>query len=140
MVRLSIFFAILFFPISAIAQQVPEVKYDRNGVMVEVGNISDVQGCFPVDKPYTGTIVRKFYEEDELTVAGIILSDSRGERIGLNMDSDRLREMSMADMSNFFGEFIRNGKRVMVWTYACGAGGRVEVVTRIRSAPRRSRR
>lgn len=83
----------------------------RNPRLIELSNMAaDSEGCVKRG-PYIGTLVQRKFDDDEITLIGFVLRDSKDQRT--------------------VSPFLAKGKRVKVWAYACGAAGRVLYADRI---------
>lgn len=101
--------------------------------MIELSNMAgDVSECAIAIKPYTGVIVKRVFDDDELTIIGIVLRDSKDERIYLNIDDDQISEMTRADLSNF-SSFLSKGNRIKAWAYMCGVSGGVLFASKVKA-------
>lgn len=108
----------------------------NNPRLVEMWNMAGAEraeGCFR-GGPVVGTIVKREFADDEMTIVGIVVRDSSDERSYFNIESDRITRMSMVSQGHY-GSLVARGRQVMVWAYACGAAGRVWVADRIKASP-----
>jgi len=104
-----------------------------NRQLLDVANLAGpMKDCFRLPKPIVGTIVRRQFAEDELTVSGLVIRDAKDERTLVNIDIERLRQLPYVEQENF-SEFVSLNKPVRVWVYACGAAGRMLIVDRIQA-------
>jgi hypothetical protein len=126
------FFLLTVFTVNVNAQnnRPPVAKYDATG-MIELSNMvmsKTVEGCYKSDSDsdyiYEGTIVKRNFADNEITLLSIVLSDSNDERSYINIDDEQIKLMGLADHASF-SSFLGKGKRVKVWVYRCGAAGRI---------------
>jgi len=111
----------------------PRAKYSgtgRNARVVELSNLAgDADGCLKRG-PYVGTLMQRKFDDDEITLIGFVLRESKDERIYINLDDEQINRMVLADRGHI-STFLTKGKRLKVWAYACGAAGRVLYADRI---------
>ena len=69
--------------------------------------------------------------EDELTIIGIVLMDENDNRNYINIDSEQLKRLSRAALSNF-SNFLTIGNRLEIWAYMCGGSGRILVADKMK--------
>lgn len=73
----------------------------------------DSEGCVKRG-PYIGTIVRRKLDDDQITLIGFVLRDSKDQRTYINLDDEQINRMLMVDRG-YFPTFLAKGKRVKVW-------------------------
>ncbi|MBX3265450.1 MAG: hypothetical protein KF831_01970 [Acidobacteria bacterium] len=110
----------------------PTAIFGRSG-LVELSNMAgDLSDCAKAPRPYTGTIVQRKFDDDEITLIGIIIRDSKDERTFLNLDSDQISRLDRAARSNL-SSFLGKGKRIRAWAYMCGVSGGVQFASRVKA-------
>ncbi len=134
--RIGLILALMFgLTLVAFAQSStqPVAKYagtPRNPRLIELSNMAgDSDGCVKRG-PYIGTIVQRKFDDDQITLIGFVLRDSKDQRTYINLDDEQIDRMLMVDRG-YLSTFLAKGKRVKVWVYACGAAGRVLYSDRI---------
>ena len=131
----SILGLIFLLTFAALAQspQRPSAKYggtNSNPRLIELSNLAgDSEGCVKRG-PYVGKLVQRKFDDDEITLIGFVLRDSKDQRTYINLDDEQIDRMLMVDRG-YLSTFLVKGKRVKVWVYACGAAGRVLYADRI---------
>lgn len=111
----------------------PPIAIFGRSRLVELSNMAgDMSDCAKAARPYTGTIVQRKFDDDEITLIGIIVRDSKDERTFLNIDSDQISQLNRAALSNL-SSFLGKGKRIKAWAYMCGVSGGVQFATRIKA-------
>jgi len=110
----------------------PEVRF--NGTTpVAAMNLSDADGCFPAR--LEGRVVKRTFAKDEIMLAGVTIEQPSGERTYINVDGDKIDRASMAARGNAVRALqimLREGARVQLGVFACGAAGRVLMLDAIR--------
>ena len=114
------------------------------GLSKPCGALIDMRGpLFPMG----GKVVKRNFSDDGLALVGLVLELSSGELTHINLDAfDTLEEdhVNLADRSwivQGHQTLLRQGSNVSADVQACGAGGRVLMLDRIRlsaSSPRTS--
>lgn len=118
--RLS-FLLILFILLSysAFSQNPPKVER-ADGKIVEVTNlIGNVSGRKCVEPSLNkGTVAKKWFEKDDLTIAGFIIKDAKEKEISLSLNNDQVKLLGPYSV-DIMSSLIRNGKRLQIWAYEC---------------------
>ena len=134
--RIVLILALIFvLAIVALAQSStrPAAKYGgtaRNPRLIELSNLAgDSEGCLKRG-PYIGTLVQRKFDEDEITLIGFVLRDSKDQRTYINLDDEQIDRMLIVDRG-YVSRFLAKGTRIKVWAFACGAAGRVLYADRI---------
>jgi hypothetical protein len=92
--------------------------------LIELSNLAgNSEGCVKRG-PYVGILVQRKFDDDEITLIGFVLRDSKDQRTYINLDAQQVDRMPVVDRSHL-SSFLAKGKRLKVWAYACGAAGRV---------------
>lgn len=123
-----VFAVSLILAASAAAQDAPKVKYSGSGVNRRVVDMSDMLGevpymeCTRVSSPVIGKIVKRDFDEDEVTVASIVLADARDKRHSININDSKVGLLGHS-LNEIVPTFLSKGRRVQVWTYKCTGGG-----------------
>lgn len=113
---------------NALAQEAPTVKYSSSGQNRSVIEISNMLGeveymeCKRVARPITGTIVKRDFEDDEVTIASFILSDAKDRRIPININDAQVGLLGR-ETSGIVSSLLSKGNKIQVWTYQCSGGG-----------------
>lgn len=136
MQKINLILAFIFISMSvALAQSSKRssAKYGgtkSNPRLIELSNLAgDSEGCVKRG-PYVGKLVQRKFDDDEITLIGFVLRDSKDERTYINLDDEQIDRMLMVDRS-YLSKFLAKGKQVKVWVYVCGAAGRVLYADRI---------
>lgn len=59
----------------------------KNPRMIELSNMmGETNGCVRYPQPIAGTIVRREFDDDEITIVGIVLREANDERTYINID------------------------------------------------------
>jgi hypothetical protein len=105
----------------------------RNARMIALSNMAgDMEDCDRQRTPYVGTIVKRQFDEDEVTIIGIVIREPNDTRAFINLDIEQLDRLPLSDRAHL-SSFLGMRKRVKVWTYSCGAAGRVLYAYRIKA-------
>ncbi|CAN5835313.1 hypothetical protein BH20ACI4_BH20ACI4_27110 [soil metagenome] len=113
---------------NAFAQDAPSVKYSGMGKNRRVIEMSNMLGeveymeCKRVTRPVTGTIVKRNFEDDEITIASFILSDARDKRIPINVNDAQVGLLGR-ETSSIVSSLLSKENKIQVWTYQCSGGG-----------------
>lgn len=110
----------------------PEVRF--NGTTpIAATSLADADGCFPAR--LAGRVVKRTFAKDEIMLAGVTIEQPSGERTYINIDGDKIDRSSMAARANAVRALqimLREGARVQLGVFACGAAGRVMMLDSIR--------
>lgn len=110
----------------------PEVAF--NGTQpVAAKHLSDEEGCFPTR--LTGRVVKRAFAKDEIMLKSVTIEQPSGERLLINIDGDKIERSDMASRTNAVRALqimLREGSRVNLGAFACGAAGRVLMLDSIR--------
>ena len=125
----------LFLSYPAFSQNPPQIE--RNGD--KIAEITNLMGTIPNMKCaepslIKGTVTKKWFEKDDLTIAGFTLSDAKGNGKSINLNNEQVKllgEYSVDVMSSL----IKNGKRLQIWTYNCAQGDSEIVIYASRIKP-----
>ncbi len=122
------FVLVITFAINVAAQNnQPTVAYGGTGQarrVIEMSNmLGEVDGveCLR-SRSYTGTIVRRTFDEEETMITGITLRDARDNRIHLNINESHIWGLGRTAPS-ILSSLLARGRRVRIWTYECSGGG-----------------
>jgi len=78
----------------------PVPKYGgsrRNPRLIELSNMAgDSEGCVKRG-PYIGTLVQRKFDDDQITLIGFVLRDSKDQRTFINLDDEQINRMLMVD-------------------------------------------
>lgn len=126
--------ALLGFSLSAMAQtrnasENPTPEYRGVGNGSHLIGISKLYGdpgiCGADHSPFVGTIVKKTFDSDEMTIRGFVLRLTNDERVFVNLTWDNLNSwnerQSKAGQINIL-ELLKLGGQVRVTTFTCGSG------------------
>lgn len=122
--RLLMIAAALAAALPALAKE-PQTKFAGNRP-VSVTDLVDRDGCFPAK--LSGRVVKRAFDENGVTLKSVTVEEASGERSFINVDSTRLEAASMAARANAVRALqivLREGARVRLGVFACGAAGRV---------------
>lgn len=110
----------------------PEVSF--NGTQpVSAKNLSDEDGCFPTR--LAGRVVKRAFDKNEIMLTSVTIEQPSGERLLINVDGDKIERSDMASRSNAIRALqilLREGSRVNLGAFACGAAGRVLMLDSVR--------
>lgn len=122
-------FAVLFsVGTCAVAQDIPTVKYAGSGKNRRVVEITNMLGEVPYmecgRKPdlVIGKIVKRDFEEDEVTVSSFVVADTRDKRIPINLNEDQVGILGHS-RNEIISELLSKGNRVQVTRFTCSGGG-----------------
>lgn len=124
---LSLIF-IVSFGFSVAAQEAPTVKYAGSGKDRRVVDVSNMLGeveymkCKRVARPVIGKIVKRDFEDDEVTITGFIVADVRDKRIPINVNNVQVGLLGRYTNA-IIPELLSKGNRVQVWMHQCSGGG-----------------
>lgn len=113
---------------SVSAQDAPIVEYVGKRVNRRVVEISNMLGqvqymeCKRVVTPVIGKIVKRDFEEDEVTIASFIVADARDKRIPINLNDAQVGLLGHYT-NTVISELLARGNRVQVWMHQCSGGG-----------------
>lgn len=119
---LLIVIAISGFPIAA--------QKSAGKTMSDLYNKDDSGACMALGKPFAGTVVKRNYADDEITLVGFVLREPGDERTFLNIDNEYVAGKGHFVPDELL-EIIKVGKRVKVWVYECGASGRLMYLDKV---------
>lgn len=95
----------------------------KNQRMIEIRNILPIdlnmEGCQRKPETLTGKIL-KVYRSANRTLEGFDLQTPEG-RTSVNLDVDLYNRLCIACLSHFYN-FLTDGRRITVESYACGSG------------------
>ena len=110
----------------------PQVQF-KGATPIVATNLTDENGCFPTN--VRGRVVKRTFAKDEIMLASVTIEQQSGERILINVDSDKIEKANMAARTNAVRALqimAREGSRVRLGVFACGAAGRVLMLDSIR--------
>lgn len=112
-------------------EKLPTAEFNKKG-MYELSNLySEKDGCYKHEEPFQGTIVKREFAEDELTIIGLVLMDENDNRTYINIDSEQVKKLSRAAYSNL-SSFLGKGKQMEIWVYGCGASESVLIADKMK--------
>lgn len=100
-----------------------------------VTGLSEENGCFPAK--LNGRVVKRAFDANGITVTSITIEERSGERSFINVDDENLKTASMSARSNAIRAMqilLKEGARVNLGIFACGAAGRVMMLDAVRAA------
>jgi hypothetical protein len=106
-------------------------REDAKGRTVEIIGLADPTDCHPLD--FGGTIVKREFAPDALTLTGIVIEVSDGTREFINVEIPK--ELNMALRGNVYRglqQLTRIGRKANGRAFACGVAGRVQTLDAIR--------
>ncbi len=110
---------------------VPIAAQKRAGkTMSDLYNKDDSGACIPLGKPFSGTVVKRNYAENEITLVGFVLREPGDERSFLNVDYEYVAGKGRFIPAELL-EVIKVGNRIKVWVYGCGASGRLMYLDKV---------
>lgn len=116
------------FVVSALGQDIPNVKYAGSGQKRRVVEITNMLGDVPYmtcgKKPdlVIGKIVKRDFDEDEITVTSFVVADARDKRIPINLNEDQVGILGH-HRNSIISELLGKGNRVQVTRFTCSGGG-----------------
>jgi hypothetical protein len=124
---------LLAFAIETVAQDAPNVKYAGSGQKRRVVEITNMFGQIPEDfrheygwckktRLVIGKVVKRDFDEDEVTITSFILADARDKRIAINFNQDQVGLLGHGQ-NVIISELLSKGNRVQVQTFTCSGGG-----------------
>jgi hypothetical protein len=81
---------------------------------------NETEGCYK--SSFSGTIVKRNFDEDEITLSGFVLRESDDNRIYVNVDHEYLSNKGRFELSNLASTLTLN-RRVKISVYGCGTAG-----------------
>lgn len=119
---LLIVIAVSAFPIAA---------QKRSGMtMSDLYDKHDSGACMALGKPFSGTVIKRNYADDEITLIGFVLREAGDTRTFLNIDHERVAGKGHFVPDQLL-EILKVGVRVKVWVYGCGASGRLMYLDKV---------
>lgn len=103
----------------------PDVRF-KGTTPIAATNLSDENGCHPT--ALIGRVIKRTFGADEIMMKSVTIEELNGERLLINVDDDKIDRASMAARANAVRALqimLREGSRVNLGVYACGAAGRV---------------
>jgi len=105
----------------------------RGNRPIAITGLVEQDGCFPAR--ITGRVVKREFNNNGLVVQSVTLEEASGERTFVNVDSGRLDSADLATRSDAIRGLqilLREGSRVTLGVFACGAAGRVIMLNSVR--------
>ena len=106
--------------------QSANVKYGIGKNKKEVVEMSNMKGvvsdmeCWHKPEVVIGVIMKRSYEEDEMTIASFILKSAGDKRKAININQEQIAgRYSVSNLASL----LTIGKKVKVWLYDCNGGG-----------------
>lgn len=103
---------------------------DRMAMSVDLAGEKPCGGPTDGTAVFVGTVVKRDFAEDEVTLAGVVLRDAKDRRTLVNIDSEHLKN-STSLLSEDLSDLLTVGKRVRIKADRCG---RVYVARRLLSS------
>ncbi len=103
--------------------------------MVEMSDLTSDEICFEPDKssqPYVGTIVKRRFDDDEITLAGIILREANDERYFINIDTEYVSNKGRF-IPRELSSILTLNRKVKIWVYGCGASGSMLFISKVQA-------
>ena len=103
----------------------PEVRF-RGTAPIKAMNLSEENGCLAT--ALVGRVVKRVFAADEIMMKSVTIEEATGERLLINIDDEKIDRANMAARTNAVRALqimLREGARVNLGVYACGAAGRV---------------
>lgn len=119
---LLILISILAFSFVTFGQRAPTVR-QRGKQIIEINNIMGKVSRMSCKSPatYRGRIAERSFEDDGVTIAGLILSDSKGKRQAIKFNRKQIKLLGQYS-TNIVSTLLTTGKRVQASTYECSGG------------------
>jgi len=121
-------FVVLVLAATTFAQIAPTVRYTGTGKYRRVAEMSNLLGvveymkCRRVSTPVVGRIVKRDFEEDEVTISRFVLADGRDERVPININDAQVGILGHR-RNEIVSSLLSKGSKVQVWTARCSGGG-----------------
>lgn len=101
--------------------------------MSDLYNKDDGGACYPVKPPsLSGTILKRQYDEDEMTLIGFVIKDRGDDRTFVNIDHEYVGGKGRFVPEELL-QIVKPGKRVKIWAYGSGASGRLLMLEKLQS-------
>jgi len=131
--KLLTVFLLLFFAANTILAQSKKVEKAAKPKpsMADLYNKDDGGACYPLKPPtLSGTVVKRQYDEDEITLIGFVLKEPGDDRTFVNVDHEYVGKKGRFVPEELL-QFVKPGNRVKIWVYGCGASGRLLMLEKI---------
>ena len=115
-------------------QKAPTVR-QRGKQIIEINNVMGKVSRLNCKSPatYRGRIAERSFEDDGVTIAGLVLSDSKGKRQAIKFNRKQIKLLGQYS-TNIVSTLLITGKRVKVSTYECsGSSGAFRYADRIQA-------
>ena len=116
---------IFFFTICFAQKSANPIVKKKSSRVIEISNMLGYAGgmkCLKENKPIIGTIVKRWFEDDEVTLAGIIVRNAKDKRKSVNIDSDHMFLLGRTT-PEILSDFLEKDKKVQIWYFDCSGGG-----------------
>ena len=101
--------------------------------MSDLYNKDDGGACYPRETPtLSGTIIKRQYDDDELTLIGFVLRSRGDKRTYVNIDHEYVSGKGRFVPEELL-QLVKPRKQVKIWVYGCGASGRLLMLEKIQS-------
>ncbi len=125
---ICIFAVLVSFVFGAAAQDAPSVKWAGSGQKSHVVEITNMLGkvdgmkCHKTPDLIVGRIVKRDFDEDEMTLVSFVLADARDKRFAINLNEDQVGGLGHF-RNTYISEILSKGNRVQVTMFTCSGGG-----------------
>lgn len=112
----------------------PQTKF-AGKTPVAVSGLAERNDCYP--HKLAGKVAARKFDESGIVLQSVTIEDSSGERTFINIDTDVIAQASAVVRANALRGLqvvLREGARVRLGLYACGAAGRVVMLESAASA------
>jgi len=80
--------------------------------------VDPVKQAVPID----GVIMKRNFDENEMTLIGVVVREKDDQRYFVNIDSEYVAGRGRWVPSEL-SSILSKGRRVKIWVYGCGAAG-----------------
>lgn len=114
-----LFLLLISLSYSAFSQNPPKIER-LGGQIVEVTNLMGKVPSMKCENPtlLRGTVAKKWFEKDDLTIAGFILKDAKDKETSILLNNEQVKLLGLFSVDTM-SSLIKNGKRLQIWTYDC---------------------
>jgi hypothetical protein len=100
---------------------------DGKGQVIEVAGLADASDCHPFE--FGGTIVKRDFADDALTLTGIVIEANDGTREFFNIEIPKSIDMALkGNVYVGLQRLTQIGRKANGRAFACGAAGRVQIL------------
>lgn len=133
MPRAPIVLALVMILAAGAAQAQPRYRADSAGRVVQLTGLTPKNDCSPAT--LRGRVVARSFNQTGILPASVTIEEADGSRSYVNIDTDDVQAVNMADRSwllKGLQTMLRDGNRVTLGVWLCGAAGRVMMLHSVR--------